>query len=47
LSELQTDPAETNNVAAEKPQIVKNIKEIMESEHEFSESFPFDFELNN
>jgi arylsulfatase A-like enzyme len=47
LYELQTDPAETNNVAAEKPQIVKNIKEIMESEHEFSESFPFDFELNN
>jgi arylsulfatase A-like enzyme len=47
LYELQTDPAETNNVAAEKPQIVKKIKEIMESEHEFSESFPFDFELNN
>ncbi|MCA1761148.1 MAG: sulfatase-like hydrolase/transferase, partial [Bacteroidales bacterium] len=47
LYDLQTDPSETNNVAAEKPEIVKKIKEIMESEHEFSESYPFDFELNN
>ena len=47
LYDLQTDPSETNDIAAEKPEIVKIIKEIMAIEHEFSESFPFDFELNN
>jgi arylsulfatase A-like enzyme len=47
LYDLQTDPAETNDIAAENPEIVKKILEIMASEHEFSESFPFDFELNN
>lgn len=46
LYDLQTDPAETNNIATENPEIVKTIKEIMEREHEFSENFPFDFEKN-
>jgi len=47
LYDLQIDPAETNDISAENPEIVKKILEIMASEHEFSESFPFNFELNN
>lgn len=47
LYNLETDPSETNNIAFENPEIVKNINEFMASEHKFSESFPFDFELNN
>jgi arylsulfatase A-like enzyme len=47
LYELQTDPSETNDIAAENSEIVERIKEIMAKEHEFSENFPFEFELNN
>lgn len=47
LYDLQTDPAETNDIADENPEIVNRLKKIMASEHEFSENFPFDFEKNN
>ncbi len=45
LYDLNIDPSEENNIASENPEIVKTIMEIMTSEHELSESFPFDFEL--
>lgn len=47
LYDLETDPSEKKDIAAENPGVVKMIKEIMANEHELSESFPFDFELNN
>jgi arylsulfatase A-like enzyme len=46
LYNLETDPSETNDIAFENPEIVKIIKEFMASEHEYSEYFPFNFELN-
>ncbi|HKK10182.1 MAG TPA: arylsulfatase [Bacteroidales bacterium] len=47
LYDLHTDPAERNDIADEKPEIVNRLKEIMVSEHEFSENFPFNFEKYN
>lgn len=47
LYDLERDPSEKNNIANKKPEIVEKIKEIMVNEHEFSENFPFEFEINN
>jgi arylsulfatase A-like enzyme len=41
LYDLDGDPGETTNVAAENPQIVKEVEEMMDSAHEPSELFPF------
>ncbi len=41
LYDLDTDPGETTNVAAEHPELVTEIAAIMKSAHEPSEIFPF------
>jgi arylsulfatase A-like enzyme len=41
LYDLEADPGETTNVAAEHPELVTEIAAIMESAHEPSEVFPF------
>ena len=41
LYDLDTDPGETMNVAAEHPELVAEIAAIMKSAHEPSEIFPF------
>jgi arylsulfatase A-like enzyme len=47
LYDLENDVSESVNVASENQDVVKTIMGIMASEHEFSETFPFDFEKNN
>lgn len=47
LYDLENDVSETMNIASDNQDVVKTIMEIMASEHEFSETFPFDFEKNN
>ena len=44
LCNLTSDIGETKNVAAENPEMVKKIAEIMNKEHTFSEEFPFVYE---
>lgn len=44
LYNLDMNPGETNNVAAEHPQIVEELDQIMKEEHIFSDNFPFRFE---
>ncbi|MFW6277313.1 MAG: arylsulfatase [Prolixibacteraceae bacterium] len=44
LYNLETDPGETNNIAAEHPEIVEELDKIMKEEHTFSNNFPFRFE---
>jgi arylsulfatase A-like enzyme len=45
LYNLDADPAENNDIAADNPEIAVQIKRIMLMEHRFSEAFPFRFEL--
>ncbi len=45
LYDLKTDSMELYNMAIQKPEIIKRIKEIMLKEHVVSEQFPFDIEL--
>ena len=40
LYDLQTDPKETNNLAAKQPALIKRIEEIMKREHVESEHWP-------
>jgi hypothetical protein len=40
LYDLQTDVAEKNNVAAQHPDIVKTISNIMQQQHRESKDFP-------
>jgi len=46
LYNLNSDVAEQNNIAAENPEIVEKIVEIMEREHTYSEEFSFGYEKN-
>ncbi len=41
LYDLAADPAETRDLAADKPDVVKRLREIMRAEHKPSEVFPF------
>jgi len=45
LYDLSKDIGETNNIAAENPEIVKKIDAIMKKEHVPSKDFPFTWEL--
>ncbi|WP_068471683.1 arylsulfatase [Saccharicrinis aurantiacus] len=48
LYDLSTDLGETNNVAANHPDVVKHLKEIIMKEHMHSELFPFEVaRINN
>ena len=44
LYDLESDPGETTNIAAEHPEIVSKIKTIMEEEHTVAEIDRFKFE---
>lgn len=46
LYHLTTDEAETTNVAADHPDVVAQIVDIMKNEHRFSETFHFKHEKN-
>ena len=46
LYDLEKDPAEQHNVAAEHPRIVRRISHIMKREHLPNERFPFDYEIH-
>jgi arylsulfatase len=41
LYDLAADPAEARNLAGDKPDVVKRLREIMRAEHRPSEVFPF------
>ena len=45
LYDLKTDSMEMHNIADQKPQITEKLKNVMLSEHIFSEQFPFEFEI--
>jgi arylsulfatase A len=45
LYNLKSDPGETNNLAADNPEIVVKMKNIMKQAHTPSDVFPFPFEL--
>lgn len=46
LYNLAVDIGEQHNIAAENPEIVREIAEIMEKEHKYSKEFSFEYEKN-
>jgi len=44
LYDLNTDPSEKNNIAAQHPELVKKLTDIMDKEHRVSALFPFQYE---
>ncbi len=45
IYDLENDPSEKNNLAPHEPKMVKQMIDIMAAEHEYSEHFPFDLEV--
>ena len=44
LYDLELDPGESNDLAGQYPEIVKEMIAMMDAEHVKSENFPFSFE---